>query len=170
MVEGFRRIVSLRHGVSLLADDLTHEHVAAPHRPPPMRGLGPAVYVFSLRRDSPAPAGANRVLKVGKVGANSAPRFTYQHYNGGSAQSTLAGSIETYPILWEYLGVPEGTTDTGAWLKEHTDRNHFYLSPRHADLVTLLEVYVRALTGPVFEGSSRGGRVSSTGVTLAAES
>jgi hypothetical protein len=77
---------------------LEYEFLPAPHRPPSrLRAGSTAVYVFSLSPDygTTCAAGPNRVLKVGKVGMNSAPRFCYQHYSPGWARSNLAGSLLT---------------------------------------------------------------------------
>lgn len=72
-------------GVSLAADDIRIEALPAPHAPPTRLPAGQmAVYVFTYGRD---------VLKVGKVGPKSQARYTSQHYNPGSAQSTLAASM-----------------------------------------------------------------------------
>lgn len=114
-----------------------------------------AVYVFSLTHDygSKCPAGAHRVIKVGKVGPNSNPRFQYQHYNPKSAQSTLGGRLITYPVLWPYLGISslkEGQVE--GWLKSNTDRDHFFLDGDQLLMRDALEVYLKGLLGPVFEG------------------
>ena len=72
-------------GVSLTPSDLRLEELPAPHAPPARLPAGHmAVYVFSFGAD---------VLKVGKVGPKSQARYTSQHYNPGSAQSTLAASM-----------------------------------------------------------------------------
>lgn len=108
-----------------------------------------AVYVFSLSdRVGFAPMG--RVLKVGKVGSNSNPRFRYQHYNPGSAGSTLAGAVLNNPLLWNYIGY-DGQKEIGGWLKQNTDRENFYFMNR--EVVALFEVYAKAVLGPVYEGS-----------------
>ena len=87
---------------------LVHEHLSAPHRPPSSLRVGStAVYVFSLSSayGATCPAGPGRVLKVGKVGANSAARFCSQHYLPGSARSNLAKSLLNERVLWPYLGI-----------------------------------------------------------------
>ncbi|MER8809574.1 hypothetical protein [Mesorhizobium australicum] len=72
-------------GVELYADAVLIERLPAPHVPPTRLPQGRmAVYVF---------ARGSEVLKVGKVGAKSQARYTSQHYNAGSALSTLAASI-----------------------------------------------------------------------------
>lgn len=114
-----------------------------------------AVYVFSLTHDygSKCPAGAHRAIKVGKVGEKSNPRFQYQHYKPKSNQSTVGGRLLTYPVLWPYLGIAslEGG-QVEDWLKSNTDRDHFFLDGNQLLIRDALEVYLKGLLGPVFEG------------------
>jgi hypothetical protein len=143
--------------VGLRCEDsaVAHDREPAPHPAPPLPKGKSAVYVFSLSAShgGQCPAGPHRVLKVGKVGPNSNPRFQSQHYNPRSAQSTLARSLLRAPILWPYLGIT-GLTEAavGAWIKNHTDRDHFFLDISHLDLLGQLERYIRARLGPAFEG------------------
>jgi len=114
-----------------------------------------AVYVFSLTNNQGinCSAGANRVIKVGKVGPNSNPRFQYQHYKPKSAQSTVAGKLLTCPILWDYLGIVElNESNIEGWLKANTDRDHFFIDGGQLAIRDELEVYLKGLLGPVFEG------------------
>ena len=97
-----------------------------------------------------SPSGAGRVLKVGKAGPKSNPRFRYQHYAAGSARSTLSGAIENNPLLWGYIGFSRGEI-VGDWIREKTDRDNFYF--KDEKLIGLFEVYAKARLGPVFEGS-----------------
>jgi hypothetical protein len=83
--------------VTELADDpvkineIKVEYFCAPHRPPANLPAGMmAVYAFWWD---------GVWLKVGKVGPNSQARYTSQHYNAGSAQSTLAGSMINDPQM-----------------------------------------------------------------------
>lgn len=142
-------------GVPCTDDAVVHRRAAAPHAATPLPTGQCAVYVFSLSasQGSRCPAGPHRVLKVGKVGPNSNPRFQSQHYNPRSAQSTLAGSLVKARILWPYLGITGLTEATvGDWIKTHTDRDHFFLDAGRLDLLAELERYVRARLGPAFEG------------------
>ncbi|MEM4213449.1 MAG: hypothetical protein QXO63_03985 [Thermoplasmatales archaeon] len=111
-----------------------------------------AVYVFTLVESSKAKASPNRALKVGKAGPNSNARFKYQHYCG-SAKSTLAGAIENNPLLWSYIGFPGFTVDIGEWIRNNTDRDNFYIPENRKEIIDFLEVYFKAILGPVFEGS-----------------
>ena len=123
IIDNFRENLEKSSGVVLPQSDIVHEQHKAPVdvrtlRLPP--GMG-AAYVFSLSEQTQAPAGPNRVLKVGKVGPKSLARFRYQHYKPGSARSTLAGSIQHARTLWEYIGVSPNTKDFGTWLIQNTD-------------------------------------------------
>ncbi len=142
-----------------LAEDTAEvraELLPAPHRPPsrlPTR-CG-AVYAFALGASSTAPAGAGRVLKVGKVGPNSLARFTSQHYSPGAARSTLAGSILRYPILWPWLGITAAdAANIRAWMTTHLDRLHLFVTDPTPEILSTLEMYVRARIGSVYEGSA----------------
>ena len=133
--------------------EIGHEYLPAPHlaRDIPL-GRG-AVYVFTLPSGSEAPAGPHRALKVGKAGPNSNARFRYQHYRSGSAPSTLAGAIENNPLLHDLLGIDSLPVDIGDWIRESTDRDNFFVNGNRKTLLSLLEVYMKARLGPVFEGS-----------------
>jgi hypothetical protein len=136
-------------------NSICHELLKAPHDNPDMPPAKCAVYVFSLASVAKCPAGANRVLKVGRVGQNSNARFKHQHYRPGSANSTLSASIKNNPILWKYLGVGEKVQDFGKWLRENTDRDHFFIDAACQEVQSALEVYLKGVLGPVFEGSQK---------------
>ncbi|MBW2079027.1 MAG: hypothetical protein JRI71_16050 [Deltaproteobacteria bacterium] len=164
LLEDFLRNLKSRHGFEIESSDLTHELCKAPIDQKKLRLLPAkgAVYVFSLSGCSKAPAGPNRVLKVGKVGSKSLSRFKYQHYNPGSANSTLAGSIKLSGILWEYIGFNSDTHETadfGKWLMGNADRDHFFVKDLPVEMgdkkiypLELLEIYLKGVLGPVFEG------------------
>lgn len=154
MIDGFREAANR---VGLLGEDvaLSHECLPAPHRPPSRLPSGScAVYVFSLSSayGSTCPAGPNRVLKVGKVGMNSAARFCSQHYLPGSAGSNLAKSLLAERLLWSYLGIEQlDATGIKRWMCEHLDRDHVFVVGQ-AGLEREVERYFRGCLGPVFEG------------------
>jgi hypothetical protein len=135
--------------------EITFERLSAPHRQPQLRSGSAAVYTFSL---SPAygervPAGPGRVLKVGKAGGQSGPRF-YSHHYTVSAPSTLAKSLLRYRILWPWLGI--GTLDPSTvkpWMLANLERTHFFVAADRREVVAELEVFVRARVGSVFEGA-----------------
>ena len=135
--------------------DIKHELLEAPHESPLLPKAVCAVYVFSLSEayGNQCPANSNRVLKVGKVGSKSNARFQYQHYNPRSAQSTVAGSLISDRILWLYLGIERIDEKTVTdWMKKNLDRDHFFLPADKMEILGLLEKFIRARLGPVFEG------------------
>lgn len=101
-----------------------------------------AVYVFSKGAE---------VLKVGRVGANSQPRYTYQHYKPGSAMSTLAASILADA---ERVGTGAVTTENiGDWIKQNIDRVNL-LMDEHVGVpaLALLEAFLHCRLKPRYEG------------------
>ncbi len=146
---------ALSAGLIPASIDVVHELQDAPHSPHSLPREKCAVYVFSLseRYGQGCPAGPNRVLKVGKVGPKSNARFQSQHYNPGSAPSTLGATLHRSVILWPYLGITELDLEgVGRWIKRHTDRDHFYIDASEQVVLADLERYVRGRTAPVFEG------------------
>lgn len=116
LLEDFHRVAGMA-GVSLALDAIAIERCPAPHVPPKTLPPGTmAVYVFSF---------GPHVLKVGKVGPNSAARYTAQHYNAGSAKSTLAASLIKHGERIGVAGLNE--TNVPGWIREHTDRVNFIL-------------------------------------------
>jgi len=164
LLRNFLINLKAKYGLVIERDEIVHELCKAPVDKKKLKlpsGMG-AVYIFSLSEGSTSPAGPNRALKVGKVGPNSLARFRYHHYKPGSANSTLAGSIKWSSILWEHIGLSGNANtkiDFGDWLIENTDRNHFFMdaSGVFSDSkkfypLDLLEVYLKGILGPVFEG------------------
>jgi len=135
--------------------DVWANRSAAPHKQPHLPLGHGAVYVFSLSEQygSGCPAGAGRVLKVGRAGARSDPRFYSHHYNV-SSRSTLAKSLLKYPVLWPWLGISTlGEADVKTWMMTNLDRTHFFVPDGHEEVLATFEVFVRARVGSVFEGS-----------------
>jgi hypothetical protein len=119
------------------------ETLMMPHRAPRSLPKGKmAVYVFSDKE---------RVLKVGKAGPRSQARYTSQHYNAGSAPSTLAASILKDKDAVQRYNLNKGNVSD--WIKENTDRVNFILD---ADVgmwgLMLLEVFIQCRLQPVYEG------------------
>lgn len=144
-----------RAGLQCRRNTITHEAQPSPHDPHALPPGKCAVYVFSLSASYGRcyPAGAHRVLKVGKAGPNSNARFQSQHYNPKAAPSTLAATFVKSTILWPYLGITElKDTEVRRWIKENTDRDNFYLNAKDNDVLSELERYIRGRLGPVFEG------------------
>jgi hypothetical protein len=132
------------------------ETLPAPHRPPPLPRGDAAVYVFAISAayGRSAPCGPGTVLKVGKVGPNSEPRFRYQHYNPRSAGSNVAKSLIANSILWPWLGIKHLDADTVAnWMLSSLNRTHFFIPGGLPQVLATLEIYTRARVGSVFEGA-----------------
>ena len=153
IIEDFCRALREKCREHVSSDEIRHEYLPAPHIADNLpSGMG-AVYVFTLPGSSEAPAGPHRALKVGKAGPNSNARFKTQHYKSGSAPSTLAGAIENNPLLFDFLGIDSLPVDTGDWIRKNTDRDNFFVDGSRKQLLSLLEVYMKARLGSVFEGS-----------------
>jgi hypothetical protein len=141
-IDDFRTVARLA-GVELPNDAIRLENLSAPHVPPTKLPLGKmAVYVFSNGPD---------VLKVGKVGAKSQARYTSQHYNPGSALSTLAASILADR---ERLGLDNvDEANVGRWIRENIHRVNFLMDERFGvPVLTLLETFLQCRLKPRYEG------------------
>ena len=135
--------------------EVNPERIYAPHKQPHLPNGYGAVYVFSLTRSYgvTVPAGAGAVLKVGKVGAQSNPRFYSQHYTQ-SAGSSLAKSLLKNRVLWPLLGTQHLTTsNVKSWMMQNLDRTHYFVPGAEADIRSALEIFVRAHVGSIFEGA-----------------
>lgn len=128
------------HPISLA--DLTIEYLSAPHRPPTRLPAGKmAVYGFW---------GDGCWLKIGKAGPNSKARYTSQHYNRGSAQSTLADSLANDTCLTVAGFDPSAP---GVWIKAATHRVNILMpasGSRHS--LSLLEAFLHLRLKPRYEG------------------
>jgi hypothetical protein len=141
-IEDFGTVARLA-GVALPDGAITIEALSAPHVPPTKLPIGKmAVYVFSK---------GPQILKVGKVGAKSQARYTSQHYNPGSAMSTLAASILA-DREWVGLGdMAEATV--GTWIRENVDRVNFLMDECFGvPVLTLLETFLQCRLKPRYEG------------------
>lgn len=112
-----------------------------------------AVYVFGI---------GEACLKVGKAGPKTVQRYTYQHYNAGSAPSTLAALILSHLERGGDFQGADGSAlsaeGLGAWIEQNTWRANLLLDAGHPPmLLNLLEAFVQARLSPLFEGSSQGG-------------
>ena len=122
------------------------ETLTMPHQPPKsLPASKMAVYVFTDKE---------RVLKVGKTGPNSGARYTSQHYNAKSANSTLAGSLlkdKEYSHKYQL-----NEDNVSRWIKENTNRVN-YIVDANVNLLTLnlLEAFAQCCLHPYFEGSIR---------------
>jgi len=130
--------------IDISNDNLEVEIMGCPHEPPRdlPKGLV-AVYVFCY---------SSQCLKVGKAGPKTKQRFTYQHYNPGSAPSTLADSL----IKGQSdLGLSDLTKENvGNWIKRNTYRFNLFLNAStNRFSLNLLEAFLQARLNPAFEGS-----------------
>ena len=101
-----------------------------------------AVYIFSMGK---------YVLKVGKAGPKSNARYTSQHYNPGSVQSTLAASLLKDTDIVQKYSLNE--QNISIWIKENMDRTNFLLDANMGKWVlTLLEAFVQCRLQPRYEG------------------
>lgn len=144
LAKDFIKVASLA-GIKLSGDDLSVECLRAPHKPPNRLPVGKAaVYVFCYK---------DHALKVGKVGPNSAARYTSQHYSPKAANSTLAASILKHGREIGVHGMTEPAV--GSWIKANTHRYNFLLDSSYPiRLLTLLESFLQCKLDPVFEGFS----------------
>lgn len=136
-------------GVTLVTDDIRIEVLPAPHAPLTRLPAGQmAAYVFTHGDD---------VLKVGKVGPKSQARYTSQHYNPRSAQSTLAASMIADAVR---MGLGEADmAEIGSWIRANVDRVNILLPVRlGVPVLTLLESFLQCRLRPRYEGfkSQRG--------------
>jgi hypothetical protein len=133
---------------------LVGELLPAPHRQPGLRAGFGVVYAFALSARTTSAAGAGMVLKVGRAGPNSDARFRSQHYTT-SGRSTLAKSLLKHRILWPWLGVTDlDKTTVKPWMLASLDRLHIFVAGGSPLVLEVLEMYVRARIGSVFEGSA----------------
>ena len=141
LIQDFVRVASIA-GKSIAESDIDVESLPAPHRATSLPKGKMAVYVFSY---------GDVVLKVGKVGANSGPRYTHQHYNAASAASTLAASLINGGAD---IGASGLTVETaGEWIRTNTHRTNFLLKAEQGvPLLSLLEAFLHCRLEPRFEG------------------
>lgn len=126
-------------------DAIHVEIMPKPHQAPSTLPIGRmAVYAFFLN---------GQALKVGKVGPNSAARYTSQHYNAASAKSCLAKSILANAPKVGAVGVDAAFV--GDWIKTNTDRVNLLLSTTLGlPVLSLLESFLHVRWKPLFEGRS----------------
>lgn len=129
-------------GVPLSQEDVEIEFKKAPHTPPKSLPAGKmAVYGFCYDGEW---------LKIGMAGPNSNARYASQHYNPGSAPSTLASSLIKDPDVSEKHGFSE--LAPGYWIKLKTHRVNILMSSTHDKaLLALLEAFLHVRLSPRYE-------------------
>lgn len=136
----FRKVARLAHIIAPF-DQMRSQILIKPHKAKTLPMEHTAIYAFFLD---------GRALKVGKVGPNSGPRFTYQHYTG-SAQSTLRGSLLSNR---QKVGAQDLVDETAAdWICNRTDRVDLLIPATFGmPFLSLLEALLHARWKPMFEG------------------
>jgi len=129
-------------GMPIRKDQLEVVLLEAPHKPPSMLPTGKlAVYGFW---------GDGEWLKIGMAGANSRARYTSQHYNKGSALSTLAASLANDPRMARIPGFDP--TEPGIWIKSWCNRANILISTDYGrDMLALLEAFLHVRLRPRYE-------------------
>ena len=129
-------------GETVASSDIKVEFLDAPHKPRGLPNGYMAVYAFWWN---------DLWLKVGKVGPNSNARYLSQHYNPGSAQSTLAGSLVQDPNMLDVCDFDP--QNPGHWIKASTCRVNILIpSNRRKELLSLLEAFLHVRLRPHYEG------------------
>jgi hypothetical protein len=143
-IKDFLTVAALA-GDILTLEDFHIEFLPAPHKQPSNLPQGKmAVYAFWFNGDW---------LKIGKAGTKTKARFTSQHYNAGSAPSTLAASLVADQRMQNVTGFDKNSP--GNWLKLNTCRANILISDKHRkEIISLLEVFLHARLRPRYEGKS----------------
>lgn len=112
-----------------------------PHTPKLLPSQKMGVYTFWY---------GSRCLKIGKAGPNSNARFFSQHYNPGSAGSTLAASILLDP---ENHALGLDAHSIGPWIKDNCQRIDILLDVRLGIFtLELVEAILHYKYEPKYEG------------------
>jgi hypothetical protein len=137
------RTVAEGAGSPVPEKDLMVDFCDAPHEAPKCLPAGKvAIYGFW---------GNGVWLKIGKAGPKSNARYTSQHYNTGSAQSTLARSLAECPTMRSVAGFDAARP--GDWIKGSTYRVNILLPERYnGPVLALLEAYLHVRLKPRYEG------------------
>lgn len=140
-VKDFQTVTDLAR-FPLRPDDFQIEYLESPHKAPSCLPLGKmAVYGFWHNGEW---------FKIGLAGPNSSARYTSQHYNQNSAQSTLAGSLCRDPRIANCTGFDISTP--GNWSKSRCHRVNILLDSRHGPLVlAALEAFLHLRLRPRYE-------------------
>ena len=140
-VKDFHTVTELAR-FPLGANEFQIEYLESPHKAPPRLPLGKmAVYGFWYEGEW---------LKIGLAGPNSNARYTSQHYNQNSAQSTLAGSLCRDPRMANCTGFDIAAP--GNWIKSHCCRANVLLDGKHGPLLlAMLEAFLHLRLQPRYE-------------------
>jgi hypothetical protein len=140
-VKDFQTVADLAR-CPLGSNDFQIEYLESPHKPPSRLPLGKmAVYGFWHEGEW---------MKIGLAGPNSSARYTSQHYNQNSAQSTLAGSLCRDPRVAICKGFD--ISAPGNWIKTRCHRVNILLDSRYGPLVlAMLEAFLHLRLRPRYE-------------------
>ena len=141
-------------GLGAARAEVRVDRLGRPHTPSPLPVGWQGVYSFQYE---------NTWLKVGKAGPKSGARWMSQHYDPGSAMSSLAFSLVQYghfaprehpALLGLQAKLREVSPDNiGGWIKGNTERVNVLI---RAELGTSglarLESLAHRFLKPVFEG------------------
>jgi len=130
-------------GVPIPKDEFEVVFLEGPHKSPTSLPYGKmAIYGFW---------GDGTWLKIGMAGAKSQARYTSQHYNRGSALSTLAASLAGDPRMSNVAGFDAAAP--GAWIKSSCHRVNILLSTKYArSMLAMLEAFLHIRLRPRYEG------------------
>lgn len=137
--------ITRKLGCSLSPESYYIEDAGCPHKPTSLPKGYAAVYIFAYKSK-----GDYEYLKIGKANANSAARFTSQHY-GFSAQSTLAKSI-CNDVEFRQMGISK--ENIKEWMLNNLYRINILISAEEGKAVTeLIEAVLHYKFRPRYEGS-----------------
>lgn len=140
-VKDFQTVTELARS-PLCSDDFQIEFLECPHKPPSCLPSG-KMAVYGFWHDV-------EWLKIGLAGPNSNARYTSQHYNPNSAQSTLSGSLCRDPRTANCAGFDVAAP--GNWIKSHCCRANILLDCKHGPLVlAMLEAFLHLRLTPRYE-------------------
>lgn len=140
-IKDFQMVTALAR-FPLSSDDFQIEFLEFPHKPPSCLPSG-KMAVYGFWHDA-------EWLKVGLAGPNSNARYTSQHYNPNSAQSTLSGSLCRDPRMVNCAGFEIAAP--GNWIKSQCCRANILLDCKHGPLVlAMLEAFLHLRLRPRYE-------------------
>lgn len=128
--------------VPIRYDQFELAFLEAPHKPPSSLPAGRmAIYGFWS---------GGAWLKIGMAGAKSQARYISQHYNKGSAPSTLAASLVNDPGMTDIIGFDSAAP--GTWIKSSCNRVNILISAEYGrDMLALLEAFLHVRLRPRHE-------------------
>lgn len=140
-VSAFTKVSQLA-GTPIRRDQIELVLLSAPHLAPTRLPEGRiALYGFW---------GDGGWLKIGMAGAKTQARYTSQHYNMGSAPSTLAGSIAKDPRMATIAGSDKAAVN--AWVKTSCHRANILIDAAHGvPLLALFEAFLHVRLKPRYE-------------------